>query len=252
MSIQEEYLETIFVAAPPKDRWPERFHIITPCNPYSAGDRAGDANAYRNFRRELSRRGFWRHKVTGASPDWRHREVGCGVGRMSLEEAVDLGRERRQNAIFAVERDEVRVVSCQTGESREMGRFSDRLFRWSDEPRFRIYVVLLNEEVLTKSRFRRANPGYRAGRPCYYVGMTGLSPEQRFSNHKAEHQCCPFVRDFGVELAWDMFESIPPLSHAAAEAREPEHAEFLRSQGYGVWPDFRPGKNRPSSPAQAP
>ena len=246
MSIRKEYLETIFVAKTPKEGWPRRFYIVTPCNPFSGGDRDGDDGAYRNFRKELSRRGHWRHKVTGASPDWGHREVGCAVGRISLGEAIKLGKEFKQNAIFGVEGDEVRVVSCLTRESQAMGRFSERLFKWSNEPKFRIYVVLLNKKVLEKSRFRKANPDYRDGLPCYYVGMTGLTPDQRFANHKAGHQCCPYVRDFGEELARDKFESIPPLSRADAEAREPEHAEFLRSQGYGVWPDFRPAEKRRS------
>jgi hypothetical protein len=50
-----------------------------------------------------------------------------------------------------------------------------------------VYVVLLACDVLREPRFRRANPDYRPGKPCVYVGMTGLTPDERFDKHKAGH-----------------------------------------------------------------
>jgi hypothetical protein len=50
---------------------------------------------------------------------------------------------------------------------------------------YRVYVVELSTDVLYESQFRRANPGYVSGKPCVYVGMTGLDPDVRFDKHKA-------------------------------------------------------------------
>jgi hypothetical protein len=44
-----------------------------------------------------------------------------------------------------------------------------------------VYVVELALDVLDEPRFRKANPDYNYGKPCVYVGMTGLSPDVRFS-----------------------------------------------------------------------
>ena len=48
-----------------------------------------------------------------------------------------------------------------------------------------VYVVELHPDVLYEGKFRKANPDYVPGKPCVYVGMTGLDPDQRFDNHKA-------------------------------------------------------------------
>ena len=50
---------------------------------------------------------------------------------------------------------------------------------------YHVYVIELSSAVLDEGRFMRANPGYVAGKPCYYVGMTGLDPDLRFDKHKA-------------------------------------------------------------------
>ena len=52
-------------------------------------------------------------------------------------------------------------------------------------PHHNVYVVLLSPRVLQEAKFRRCNPHYDATKPCVYVGMTGLDPDQRFDNHKA-------------------------------------------------------------------
>src|SRR5215218_7755706 len=48
-----------------------------------------------------------------------------------------------------------------------------------------VYVVELSREVLDEPRFRKGNPDYEPGKPCVYIGMTGLQPDERFDKHKA-------------------------------------------------------------------
>jgi len=40
----------------------------------------------------------------------------------------------------------------------------------------------------------------RDGKAGYYVGMTGLSPEQRFENHRNGIKAARVVRKFGIRL----------------------------------------------------
>ena len=56
-----------------------------------------------------------------------------------------------------------------------------------EQPRERhhnVYVVLLDPAVGRIRRIRRENPNREVRKPCVYVGMTGLTPEERFANHK--------------------------------------------------------------------
>jgi hypothetical protein len=76
------------------------------------------------------------------------------------------------------------------------------------------------------------------GREGYYVGMTGLPLEERFANHKRGYKGARIVREFGVALAWELFEGIPAMSYREAALTEPTLADDLRDLGYlGLWAD---------------
>jgi hypothetical protein len=100
---------------------------------------------------------------------------------------------------------------------------------------YHVYVVELSKEVLKETRFRKANPQYVAGRPCVYVGMTGLDPDVRFDKHKAGIQSNRFVQQFGLHLLPHLYEPYNPMSYDAARDMEVEVAIDLREAGYGVW-----------------
>jgi hypothetical protein len=94
--------------------------------------------------------------------------------------------------------------------------------RAAKPPHHRVYVVRLE------------NPR-GDGRVGYYVGMTGLPLEERFANHKRGYKCASIVRDHGVELAWELFEGIPPMSYKEAALTEPTLADDLRDLGHLVY-----------------
>ena len=48
-----------------------------------------------------------------------------------------------------------------------------------------VYVVLLDPAVGRLRAVRAANPKRDPKKPCVYVGMTRLAPEEHFANHKA-------------------------------------------------------------------
>ena len=100
---------------------------------------------------------------------------------------------------------------------------------------YHVYVVELSDQVWNVGRFRRGNPGYEAGQPFVYVGMTGLDPDLRFDKHKAGIQANTFVRDFGLRLLPGLYAMYNPMPYDAAREMEVELGIALRDVGYGVW-----------------
>ena len=98
-----------------------------------------------------------------------------------------------------------------------------------------VYVVLLSNDVLYEPRFKRANPDYDASKPCVYVGMTGLSPDERFDKHKAGIKSNKFVRLYGLRLMPELYQVYNPMPYEAARDMEVELAIGLQEEGYGVW-----------------
>ena len=100
---------------------------------------------------------------------------------------------------------------------------------------YSVYVIELAREVLKEGKFLRGNPGYVEGKPCVYVGMTGLDPDLRFDKHKAGIQANRYVTEFGLRLLPELYALYNPLTYDEARALEVELAIDLREGGYGVW-----------------
>ena len=77
-----------------------------------------------------------------------------------------------------------------------MKRRTFRKLRAEQQPEYHhnVYVVLLDPATARLRTVRAANPGRNPGKPCVYVGMTGLTPEERFANHKAGIKDAPLVK----------------------------------------------------------
>ncbi len=100
---------------------------------------------------------------------------------------------------------------------------------------YHVYVIELSRDVLYESKFRRCNPDYVPGKPCVYVGMTGLDPDLRFDKHKAGIQSNRYVRQYGLRLRPDLYEVYNPMPYDGARDMEVELGIALREKGYGVW-----------------
>lgn len=98
-----------------------------------------------------------------------------------------------------------------------------------------VYVVELDPAVLNLARFRRSNPDRDMLKPCVYVGMTGLTPEQRFARHKAGVRANRYVQRYGLRLLPKLYAYANPMPYAAAREMEVELAIALREEGYAVW-----------------
>ena len=97
-----------------------------------------------------------------------------------------------------------------------------------------VYVVLLDPSVAKHRSVRAANPGRDPGKPCVYVGMTGLTPDGRFANHKAGIKDAALVKRYGIRLMPELYEHLNPMPFEAAAQMEKDLAEDLRRAGYTV------------------
>jgi hypothetical protein len=87
------------------------------------------------------------------------------------------------------------------------------------KPRSSVYVVLLE---------------FGAGDYGLYVGMTGLTPDQRFMNHKAGYKASKWVRKYGIGLLPALYRHLNPLESSEAATAEVALAESLARTGIRV------------------
>ena len=97
-----------------------------------------------------------------------------------------------------------------------------------------VYVVLLDAAVAKVRKVRAENPKRDCKKPCVYVGMTGLTPEERFANHKAGTKAAWVVKRYGLRLLPELYAHLNPMPFEAAAEMEKDLAEDLRRAGYTV------------------
>ena len=73
------------------------------------------------------------------------------------------------------------------------------------------------------------------GKAGYYVGMTGLTPEARFENHKRGYKSASVVMRCGVRLVPTLYAHLNPMTFKDAAKMEKHLAEELRARGFQVF-----------------
>ena len=73
------------------------------------------------------------------------------------------------------------------------------------------------------------------GKAAYYVGMTGLTPEQRFENHKAGNKAARIVKRCGERLVPRLYAHLNPMPYRKAVEMEGFLADSLRKRGFTVY-----------------
>ncbi len=99
---------------------------------------------------------------------------------------------------------------------------------------YHVYVVLLDTRAARNRKIRQANPDRAPEKPCVYVGMTGLHPSERLSNHLRGIKAARWVCRYGIRLLPELYEWLNPMPFEAAAQMEQDLAEDLRRQGYTV------------------
>ena len=65
--------------------------------------------------------------------------------------------------------------------------------------------------------------------------MTGLTPEERFANHKAGVKAAGIVKRCGVRLVPRLYEHLNPMPYEKAVRMEVALADSLRKRGFRVF-----------------
>jgi len=97
-----------------------------------------------------------------------------------------------------------------------------------------VYVVLLELAAGKLRKVLAENPKRDFKKPCVYVGMTGLTPEERFANHKAGVKAAWVAKRYGIRLLPELYAHLNPMPFEAAAQMEKDLAEDLRRAGYTV------------------
>jgi hypothetical protein len=97
-----------------------------------------------------------------------------------------------------------------------------------------VYVVLLAPAVGKIRKVRAENPKRDPKKLCVYVGMTGLTPQERFANHKGGIKAAAVVKRYSLRLLPELYEHLNPMPYEAAAQMEKDLAEDLRRVGYTV------------------
>jgi hypothetical protein len=127
--MKEEYHQTQFVTELTEGAIPEHFFIVTGHNPFGGRATESENSEINDVLLAQIRNSGWHHfPVTGQCQD--HAEAGYGV-ICTRAEAIMLGEEFRQDAIYEVRDDEVILVACKEGEGK--GKEEDQTIgRWSE------------------------------------------------------------------------------------------------------------------------
>ena len=230
--------DPIFIPKDKDPEFPSEFWIIPACTVDLAGTQE-EINCRRKIRRHVNQLEGSKMAIKIVSEDWSEEIKSLAVWDIDSDALIKLIEKHAPGFCYHVVAGELTLIDFTHGHS-QLGSFREQLRANRDRPTCCIYVISLNDEFLgerrCRQRFHKANPNYVEGQKCYYVGMTSKTPEERFAQHKSDHSASsPWVNNYGIRLEPGLYEHIPLLSKAEAKVMEVSHAEYLRSQGYGVW-----------------
>ena len=101
---------------------------------------------------------------------------------------------------------------------------------------FYVYVIRLDDTIIKSRKFCRQNPDINPKLPCFYVGQSCHHPETRFWQHKKGYKSNRFVKELGLGLCPQFYESYNPIkTRKEAERLETTITDNLRMKGHGVW-----------------
>ena len=121
------YLAILFRSEEPLGGWPPAFVIISA---YATTGETWSAERNREaderMHAELRRRGHAPVRITAYDPVSLHAEPSWAVA-MPVDEALALGRDFLQDAIFLVQNDRLTIAQCDSRRTWEVGAFGERV-----------------------------------------------------------------------------------------------------------------------------
>lgn len=120
-----EYDNTAFLLSEFPAVWPNNFAIITAHNPMD--QKLTDSE---NIRRNQQLAEWAKSKIfiklIGSSHDRTHQEASFAL-KCSLKEAIEIGEQFNQRALFYIRGENLELVECSSGKSQGLGKFTERL-----------------------------------------------------------------------------------------------------------------------------
>ncbi len=71
----------------------------------------------------------------------------------------------------------------------------------------------LIRQFLKTRKFLKEKPEHDPSKACFYVGLTGLSPDERFQNHKDGYKANRYVKKYGKYLRRRLYEKFNPMTY---------------------------------------
>ena len=116
------FSQAVFRGDPLPEDWPADFIIITAYDPEGRSvSPATNAAADQALALELRGAGHRLHRISGESPDGRHREPGWALA-IGLSEAIKYGRKYRQLGVFQIRAGRLFLVDCGDGSATALDR----------------------------------------------------------------------------------------------------------------------------------
>ena len=121
-----EYFRVIFINDE-INSFPEKFGIITACNPKDQILSASE-NRARNLqlKKQIIQKMDLCGEIVGSSPDKAHQELSFVV-KGSVKHLLQLGKDFEQNAIFWIEKDSLHLMDCLNKKAFKVGSFRERI-----------------------------------------------------------------------------------------------------------------------------
>jgi hypothetical protein len=163
------------------------------------------------------------------TPDW-----GIGLVLRESREAWDVFFESGRRRSVPKATSGVETVELSAPSALLSAAAATPIRRWA-RAHHNVYVVELDPEAAEDPEFAAANPEMIPGGLCLYVGLTGLSPEKRFRNHRRGYKAAGIVRRHGRRLLPAYYRQYNPVPFEVGRVLEPWLADRLRERRFGVW-----------------
>lgn len=120
-----DYFRTVFLLSKLPEFWPFEFAIITACNPMDKKlSEAENSNRQQMLLDRIGNKFFF--QLDGCSLDHTHREQSFAL-TCSRKEALEIGKEFGQRAVFYVTNGNLELMDCKNGSKKGMGNFIKRV-----------------------------------------------------------------------------------------------------------------------------
>ena len=99
-----------------------------------------------------------------------------------------------------------------------------------------IYAIQLDASAIHDPAFAAKNPGWIPGMELFYIGLTSLTPRERFGQHLlGTKNVSRIAHRYGRNLRMDVVTDSKACRRTFAAKKEARLVRDLRAKGFGAW-----------------